>query len=115
MMSGSNYHISYLEILETERRLKLSNILKIFAGQQDTSLQSIKAFVKSFSSPDSTSEASDEFTLEPFLDEIPELSTIECSSQVLQSLAFIAGYSVHQYLKRSKPCNDCLYLLTIDK
>ena len=62
MMSGFNYHISYLEILETERRLKLSNILKIFAGQQDTSLQSIKSFVKSFSSSDSTCEASGEFT-----------------------------------------------------
>ena len=30
-------------------------------------------------------------------------------------ISFIAGYSVRQYLKRSKPCNDCLYLLTVDK
>ena len=38
MMSGSNYHISYLQILETERRLKLSDILKIFVTLQDSGL-----------------------------------------------------------------------------
>ena len=35
MMSGSNYHILYLQILETERRLKLSKILKTFTSLQD--------------------------------------------------------------------------------
>ena len=50
MMSGSNYHISYLQILETERRLKLSNILKIFASQQDFGLYSIQTFIESYSS-----------------------------------------------------------------
>ena len=29
-MSGSNYQISYCQILESERRLQLSNILKLF-------------------------------------------------------------------------------------
>ena len=29
-MAGSNYHISYLQIIETERRLKLSSILNMF-------------------------------------------------------------------------------------
>ena len=29
-MSGSQYHISYCQILESERRLQLSNILKLF-------------------------------------------------------------------------------------
>ena len=33
MMAGSNYHISYFQIIETERRLKLSNILNVFAHQ----------------------------------------------------------------------------------
>ena len=27
IMSGANYHVSYLQILESERRLKVSNIL----------------------------------------------------------------------------------------
>ena len=113
MMSGSNYRVSYLQILETERRLKLSSILNIFADRQDACLPSIQSFVKSFSSPYSTSDV--EFDLEPFLDEIPDPSTIECNQQVLQSLAFIAGYSIHQYLKSSKPCHICLNLFTVDK
>ena len=113
MMSGSNYHISYLQILETERRLKLSSILNIFTDQQDTSFQSIQSFVNSFSCPYSTTDG--EYNLEPFLDEINDLSTIDCGSQLLQSLAFIAGYSVHQYLKQTKPCHVCLHKLTVDK
>ena len=112
MMSDSNCHISYLQILATERRLKLSSILNIFT-EQDTSFQSSQSFVKSFSSPYSTTGG--EFNLEPFLDEINNLSTIDCGSQLLQSLAFIAGYSVHKYLKQTKPCHVCLHMLTIDK
>ena len=109
MMSGSNYHISYLQILETERRLKLSSILNIFTDQQEeTCFQSIQSFVKSFSSPYSTSDG--EFNLEPFLDEVYDRSTIDCGSQLLQSLAFIAGYSVHQYLKQTKRCHVCLHV-----
>ena len=30
-MSGSHYQISFTQILESERRLQLSNILKVFA------------------------------------------------------------------------------------
>ena len=30
-MSGSHYHITYTQILESERRLQLSNILKLFS------------------------------------------------------------------------------------
>ena len=33
MRSGANYHVSYLQILESERRLKVSNILRLFSNQ----------------------------------------------------------------------------------
>ena len=46
---------------------------------------------------------------------ISDLSIIECSTQILQSLAFIAGYSTPKYLKSSKSCHICRDLLTIDK
>ena len=35
-MSGSHYQISYNQILESERRLQLSNILKVFAIKYDS-------------------------------------------------------------------------------
>ena len=51
MMSVSNYHVTYLQILETERRLKLSNILRIFASQQDSGIYSLQSFIDSYSTP----------------------------------------------------------------
>ena len=111
MMVGSNYHISYLQIIETERRLKLSSILNMFTHQQD-SFQSIQTFVKSFASP-STDSKDNRIDLEPFLDGIGEIFSIEYSQQILQSLAFIAGYSVHKFL-RIHSCQMCTDVLTFD-
>ena len=48
------------------------------------------------------------------LDEIDDL-TIECSLQTIQSLAFITGYGVHKYMKRTLPCHVCIDLLKIDR
>ena len=92
MMSGSNYHVSYLQILESERRLKVSNILNLFSSQTVSSPSSLQEFIQSFSSVDSV-DSDCEIDLETFLNAISDLSVIECSTQVLQSLAFIAGYS----------------------
>ena len=113
MMSGSNYHISYFQILETERRLKLSSILHLF-NDQPSSFQSLQSFIKSFSPPVDTS-FDDGITIEPFLDGIGDISSIECSCQIIQSLAFIAGYSVHKYLQKSQPCYICSDTLTHEK
>ena len=113
-MSGSNYHISYLQILKTERRLKLSSVLTIFSQQSDSSL-SIQSFIKSFSSPDINSDDDDYINLDPFLEDMGDLSSIECSTHVLQFLAFIAGYAVHKHLKHHQPCHVCLDTLTFEK
>ena len=34
-MSGANYHISYLQILESERRLKVSSMLKLYQSSEE--------------------------------------------------------------------------------
>ena len=49
------------------------------------------------------------------MEEIGDLTSIECSCQILQSLAFIAGYSVHKFLKNTQPCHVCIDFLSIDK
>ena len=113
MMSGSNYHISYLQILETERRLKLSNILKIFASKQDSGIYSIQTFIDSYSSLDTNN--GDEIDVQLVWDEIDDITYIKCSLRTLQSLVFIAGYAVHKYMKKTQPCHGCIDLLTIDK
>ena len=114
MMSGANYHISYLQILESERRLKVSNILNLFSKQTVSSTTCLQEFTQSFSSIEST-YCTIEVDLDPFLNTISDLSTIECEIQVLQSLAFIAGYSIHRYFKCSQPCLICRDILTLEK
>ena len=96
MMSGANYHVSYLQILESERRLKVSNILSLISNQ-NVSSTSLQELIQSFS-PSDIEDFSSEVDLDPYLVAISDLSAIECNLQVLQSLTFIAGYSVHQYL-----------------
>ena len=91
MKSGANYHVSYLQIIESERRLKVSSILKLFSSQSDSSNYSVQEFIQSFSSKDSASSGS-EINLDIFLNEISDLSIIDCDIPTLQSLAFIAGY-----------------------
>ena len=66
VMSGANYHISYLQILETERRLKVSNILILLSEQSQTNSLSIQMFVQSFTSMTAeTIETTDSINLEP--------------------------------------------------
>ena len=51
MMSGAQYHITYSQILESQRRLNLSNILKLFSVQQNKSVLNIKQFIRTFLQP----------------------------------------------------------------
>ncbi|KAI6655366.1 hypothetical protein LOD99_2201 [Oopsacas minuta] len=114
MMSGAQYHISYCQVLETERRIKLSSILKLFSKKPVEDSISLKNFLESCSSSyDQDSHAS--FSLEMHLSAIQGYSGIELNKQILQSLSFIAGYSVHAYYKHSTKCQSCLLFLTENK
>ena len=88
--------------------------LKIFASQQDSGIYSIQTFIDSYSSLYTNN--GDEIDVQLVWDEIDDITSIECSLQTLQSLAFIAGYVVHKYYKKkTQPCHVCIDLLTIDK
>ena len=114
MMSGAQYHISYCQILETERRLKLSRILELFSEKPAEDNISLKNFLESCSSTcDQDSPVS--FSFETYHSAIQDYSGIELSTQLLQSLCFIAGYSVYVYYKHSDKCQSCLSFLTEDK
>ena len=62
MMSGAQYHISYIQILESQRRLNLSNILKLFSQQNKRDL--------------SLTEESTEVSYDQYLDVILDLNSI---------------------------------------
>ena len=114
-MSGANYHISYCQVLESERRLKLSSILKLY--QTSAEQISVRDFIRKFSNcPDNelvSSTVSSE-AIEELLNQLPELETIMYDSQTLQALVFMAGYTVHKFYMRSKKCSTCLNFFTID-
>ena len=113
MMSGAQYHISYCQILESERRIKLSSILKLFSNQASTEELSISEFIGSFSTS-SEHQHFPNLDLEHFISSLQNYSDITVTTQTLQALAFIAGYTVHSYFKKSNRCQACLSFLTED-
>ena len=68
MMSGAQYHIPYTQIIESQRRLNLSNILKLFS-QQNKSELSLKRFIQTFTQiPEESTEVSYDQYLDVILD-----------------------------------------------
>ena len=111
MMSGAQYHITYSQILESQRRLNLSNILKLFAVQQNKSELNIKQFIRTFS------PTTDEFvpmSCAQYSVVIHDLNSIDLDIHVLQAIVFIGDCAVHLYLKTTN-CHHCNQQLTEDK
>ena len=100
LMSGCNYNISVCQILESERRIKLSNILKIYRAQDSKFETSLKEFVGTFScdmEPDNAATLpTDLSTYSSLLHQNFDFSPM---TEIRQSLAFIAGYAIHGICK----------------
>ena len=92
MMSGANYHISYCQVLERERRLKFSTILKMFSKLQVNEL-ALAEFISSFSDPSDTSDTASQVDNSIYSSLLSNLSDIHLYTATLQSLAFIGGKS----------------------
>ena len=101
-MSGSQYQISYFQILESERRLQLYNILKLFLikTQSDTIERptSLLEYLSTFFHPIEDENASS-FDIESYLSALNEISLQEMATSQVENLAFVAGYAVFSYLK----------------
>ena len=113
MMSGAQYHITFTQILESERRIKLSSILKSFSKKQESDYVNLKGIIESFSIP--PEEKSDSLNLDPYLLALESFPTLTLDTTLLQSIAFVGGYAVHTYFKQCYKCEACFSLLTQDK
>ena len=111
MMSGAQYHITYSQISESQRRLNLSNILKLFALQQCKSELTLKQFINTFSS---TEDEPIHVSYNQYIEVILDLDSINLDNQVLQAIVFIGGYAVFSYLKITN-CHNCVLHLTENK
>ena len=113
MMAGAHYHITYCQILETERRIKLSNIIKLIPRKWSVDPFSIKEFLDTFSSFDYQVDTS--LNLEHYLSQLQDTEDIDIDVNTLQFIVFIAGYAVHKYLLKSQNCSECRLALTEEK
>ncbi|KAI6653448.1 Transposable element P transposase [Oopsacas minuta] len=109
-MSGAQYNISILQILESERKLKLSSILKLFQKETDREM-SLKDFIKTFSSEEVPVEI---HPIEDFLSLLDNCNLLpEVYETTLLALAFVAGYAIRStYSKYKDRCGECFASLT---
>ena len=115
MMSGANYHISCCQVLESERRLKVSTILNLFSNLHSNEL-TLANFISSFSATtdDTQPDTNTPYDINIYSSVILKLSDISLDTETLQSLAFIGGYTVHQLWKHLT-CTNCMMYLREDK
>ena len=113
-MSGSNYNISYCQILESERRLQLYNLLNFFSINQQSDNPSLKEYLRKFSE-DENEEVQVEFDFEFVVNEVKNISNPVFDNSQIECLSYIAGYAIFSYLKKSTQCRDCQKFLTSPK
>ena len=113
MLSGAQYQVTACQLYESERRLKISSILRLFSKQTSNNSVSLETFIDTFSS--TFKEDEEDVNLEMLIPILEEEIT-ELPLSIIQSPAFIGGYAIHSLLKKSKKkCADCLIFLTEDK
>ena len=106
-MSGSHYNISYCQILESERKLQFSNLLKFLYFEQAVSdTICLKEYFKSFAD-DNVEERHLEIDLEPFTDESLNITSPVFDNSQIECLNYVAGYAVFSYFKQSSECFVC--------
>lgn len=100
-MSGSNYHISVQQVLESERKLKITNLLKLKSFMQGD--VSLKHFLIDFSS---ITGNIDRFSLDEE-EEILEISgEVMLDSNTISGIIYIAGYASKKLCEKTD-CNYC--------
>ena len=106
-MSGLHYQISFAQILESERRLQLSNILKLFdLKHSSTSTEgtiSLKEYLNKFAD-DYDCLTQEQLDIDHYLTKLNEISLPELEVSQIECLVYRAGYSVFSYLKKSNGC-----------
>ena len=95
-MSGSHYQISFSQILESERRLQLSNILKVFnLKHSSTSTEgtvSLKVFLNKFAD-NYDCLTLEQLDIEHYLTKLNEISLPVIDVSQTECLVYIAGYA----------------------
>ena len=116
-MSGSHYQISYSQILETECRLQLSNILKMFAIKSDSidGNLSLREYLSQFAHTDCTTEQQFICDADFYINRLNDALLPELDVSQIECLIYVAGYAVFSYFKKFNGCRTCHDFLTTNK
>lgn len=108
-MSGGNYNITVQQILESERKLKITSIL-ILKSHKSGSLE-IKNFNNECNSVDEILTSSDNDLILNCIDDVVSCSyDEEISEETIPIILYICGYVGKKIAERNK-CNDCKQIL----
>ena len=107
-MSGSCYHVSVSQVLESEKRLKIMSVLKLKSSSCGEF--SLKDFSLNFN------ESLKEVTYNEDLHlAITKSRHVEIDSNTASVLFYIAGYVSHSILKYMKGCIYCKHMIAVEK
>ena len=99
MLSGSNYLVSVNEVLQSEKKLKVHSLLKLYTNSHG--IIRIKDFFMEFSEP-SSGKCDEEFVKEFPYDNV----STKAKNEDLASLLYTAGY-VARKASSQTDCNEC--------
>ena len=115
MCRNSNYNVSVCQVLESERVLRLSKILKLYNQQSiiRKDRASLMHFLSTFESEQETdldSNTGDDIDLTHY-SSILTIENVNPNSETRQALAFIGSYAAFSLMKRLSRsrslCHDC--------
>ena len=110
-MSGAHYHITYCQILESERRLQLSNILKVFStklnSEEFVKPLSLVIYINKFAENACGEESDSSFDLQLYLETLQLIPKPQIHLSQIECLTYVAGYAVFSYIKKSNACANC--------
>lgn len=108
-MSGGNYHISFQQILESEKKLRLCSTIKIGGENVDIRKLNDKKIIPELSTIDNN------FILDRFGDLMnTEINLIGYDDNSIKACMYIAGY-VSFKLKRKLDCTLCIALISTNQ
>jgi len=105
-LSGANYNVSVTQIMESEKKLRILNVVKLVSDSNgDTTMRDFIAGCQAEADASETEHDCDA-NLSAFSSVISECDDVCVSDSEMSALVFVAGY-VGFKLKRKLSCVDC--------
>lgn len=111
-LSGANYYIGYVQLLESERKIRIKNTLTLTKNNTTISLKNLLCSLETKSNIlNCTDVEIDVFS--PIFQEIEEFSLQLIPDDALPIITYIAGYAVKKELRLQK-CDTCSSWLQLE-